>query len=110
LSTSGPRRCDCRHHHAQRRPRREIAEPGVKDRDPVQNLPRKHGRRERSPGAKPGHVYFVRCNNADGLIKFGCTKGVAGRISSLQCGNPYQLNLLVSFYSDDAARTEAGLI
>lgn len=45
--------------------------------------------------ARPGFVYFIGCNNK--FIKIGFTNDVGRRMTRLQTGNPYKLELLGAF-------------
>lgn len=53
--------------------------------------------------AKSTYVYMIRCHD---LVKIGIAVDVNGRLMELQVGNPYELELLGCWRSEDAIRDE----
>ena len=53
--------------------------------------------------SSPGYVYILE---SDGFIKIGIANDVQRRIKNLQCGNPHEIRLLNSVYSNDPSTVE----
>lgn len=57
----------------------------------------------------PGYIYLIQCGGPRGPIKIGHAANTADRVSTLQMGCPYPLELIAEYRDEDCAATEAML-
>lgn len=58
--------------------------------------------------ARHGCIYFMQMQNADGYVKIGFSENVAKRLSSIQVGSPYKIEVIALLANE--SQTMEGII
>lgn len=56
--------------------------------------------------ANRGFIYLIKEDSINGYYKIGMSIDINARLISLQCGNPYNLKIVSSYYTDNMVQEE----